>query len=190
MADEIDKFFSSQKEQQEKKDEARQQVWRKQKTFIADFKKSLSQIIHPAMLAICHKLRKKDCNSLWLRGRREKSNPLSHIKGFDVPPKTDAETNMLYRHYENYYVAAPRIAEGVAFIFTVLGNYSAQEVCVITEYVKHNRNALSSSVKKTTEQYPLEKMTTELFDAMIADRMKEMLAIKQQTDENKPLLPA
>ncbi|MBI4931224.1 MAG: hypothetical protein HY841_10715 [Bacteroidetes bacterium] len=186
MPNELDNFFNSQKEQQEKKDEAQRKVWRVQNTFIASFKKSLDEIIHPAMMKILSKLRDKHCYALWLRGRREKSNPLEHVAEFTQPPKIDVKGNFLYKHYENYYIAAPEIAEGVAFILTILGNYCTQEVCVITEYVKHNHGNPSTSVKKTMEQYQLAQITTELWESITADRMKEMLAIKQQTDEKMP----
>ena len=188
MANELDKLFSSMKEQQEKKKEEQRQVWRKQNAFIAGFKKSLDKIIHPAMLGICSQLRKKDCYALSLSRRREKSNRLPHIKEFVQPPKIDAEGQFLYKHYESYYIAAPALAEGMAFILTVLGNYSLQKVCVFAEYVKHHPNAPSTSVKKTEEQYELAQLTPELFDTIVAARMKEMLAIKQQADENKPPL--
>jgi len=182
----LDKFFNSQKEQKEKKDEAQRKVWRVQNTFIADFRKSLNEIIHPAMLAICSKLRDKHCYALWLRGRREKSNPLEHIAEFAQPPKMDVKANMLYKHYENYYVAAPELAAGKAFIITMLGNYSLQKVCVITEYVKHNHSKPSTSVKKTEEQFELSQIAPELFDTIVADRMKEMLALLDKNAESNP----
>ena len=186
MTNELDKLFNSHKEQQEKQLEEQRKVWRGQNKFIADFKKSLDEIIHPAMMDICSKLRDKHCYALWLRGRREKSNPLEHIAEFAKPPKIDVKSQFLYKHYENYYITAPELAEGISLVITVLGNFSLQKVCVITEYVKHNHSKPSTSVRKTEEQFDLSQITTELWDTITADRMKEMLAIKQQADEKKP----
>jgi len=188
MTNELDKLFNSMKEHKEKQIEEQQQLWRKQNEFIANFKKSLHEIIHPAMLSVCANLRSRNCYALCLSRRREKSNPLKHIEEFAKPPKTDAKGQFLYKHYENYYIAAPELAEGVGFILTVLGNYSLQKVCVFTQYVKRIPNKPSSSVKKTEEQYELAHITPGLWESIVADKMKEMLAIKQQTDENKPSL--
>ena len=188
MTGEIDNLLNSMGEQKKNKRNEEQQLFDKQNAFVSRFRKIRDDVIHPAMMGIVAKLRKKGFLALWLRGRRQKSNPLQHVKEFTGPPKQDAAAKMLYRHYENYYIGSSELAQGMAMIIAVLGNYSTEQVCVITEYVKHNGNKPSTSVKKTMEQFTLAQITTELFDTIVAARMKEIQAIRQQLDENKPLL--
>ena len=186
MTDELDKFLNSMKDEQKKKEQANRQLWGGQNAFIKEFKKALEKIIHPAMLDICSKLRTKDCYALSLKRRRPKSNPLTHIDAFAQPPKIDAKAQFYYKHYENYYISGGAIASGFGFIITVLGNFLTQKVCVFTQFVKHQGSSPSTSVKISEEQFPLENITPELFDTLVATAMKELVAIKLQSDDNKP----
>jgi len=185
MTNELDNFLNSMKDEQKKKKLEQQKLWGGQNAFIKEFKKALEEIIHPAMLDICSKLRAKDCYALALKRRREKSNPLTLIDAFAEPPKVDAKAQFAYKHYENYYVSGGEIASGFGFIITVLGNFLTQKVCVFTQFVKHQGNSPSASVKVSEEQFQLENMSSQLFDTLIATAMKELLAIKLQSDDNK-----
>jgi len=183
MASELDDFLNSHKEEQNKKQQAQGELWRRQKEFIAAFKKSLDTIIHPSMVNIIGKLRKQKSLTMVLSERRKKSNPMTHIKGYDVPPKLDAKGRIFYRHYENYYISGKPMAQGFGMILTVMGNYQLQKVCVFAEYIKHINNAPSTSLKKTEQQFDLPQITPELFDKIVTQSLKEMVAISQSPPE-------
>ncbi|MBI4930927.1 MAG: hypothetical protein HY841_09210 [Bacteroidetes bacterium] len=188
MANELDKFLHSFDEQEKNKLQANQQLWHTQKEFIAAFKKSLHEIIHPAMIKILGTLRKRGTLAVDLKHRRKQSTDMSHIEGFDVPPALDDKTQMLYKDYENYYLSAGEMAGGFCFILTVLGNYSLQKVCVFTEFIQHSHSSqiVDTSVKKTEERFDLAQITPELMDTIVTERIKQLIAIKQQADANKP----
>ncbi|MBI3502717.1 MAG: hypothetical protein HY063_13075 [Bacteroidetes bacterium] len=180
MTNQIDQLFNSVKEEQKKTDEAQRQVWRKQNAFVADFKNALAQIIHPAMIDILSNLRGRHCQALALKRRRDKSSDLPHIKPFAQPPAIDVKSNLLYKDYENYYIAAPELAQGIALIITVLGNYALQQISVIAEYVNDREDKPPRSLKKTEQQFSLAQITPELFNSLVAEKIKEMISIKQQ----------
>jgi len=169
------------KDKQEKEAEENRNAWQNQKAFIADFRKALEEIIHPAMSSICDKLRKKRCLALSLKRRRGKSNPLLHVLHLVQPPKIDEKNQFVYKHYENYYISGAEIATGFAFILTIVGNYPTQKVCVFIEYIKHQGNSPSNSIKKTMEQYELREVSVEFIDTIITTSLKELLSLKEQS---------
>lgn len=179
---ELDDFLKSFKEEEERKKEAIRPEWRKQKEFIASFKDALKDTIHPAMISILEKLRKRDGYGIDIRHRKKQSNPLTHVKPYLEPPKIDEKNKFLYRDYENYYISGDPVAEGYAMVFTIAGNYAVQKVSVLTEFLMHVRGSISASIKKSEEQFELEKFTAQTIEEYVVNKMKELAAIKDAAD--------
>lgn len=77
------------------------------------------------------------------------------------------------------------MAPGYCIVMTVLGNYALQKVCVFTEYLRSTRThpLETTSLKRTEQQFELEEVVPDIFEPMITEAIKELLALKQAEDD-------
>ena len=151
MPEELDKYLSQIKEQEEVVTEEQREVWKKQREFIPAFREALSGIVHPAMMKIVDTLRKHNHDSKMLR-----------------------ETKTMQYNYEKYKIRASGTGKHVIVI--IFGNYHLLKVCIAAEYFENAPSGQEDkSIKKTEQQYELSEITPALLDALIINLMKEML---------------
>ena len=161
MTSELDNFLSNDDERRKKQQQADTvaEYERRQKTraFGDAFQKAFSQIIHPAMVNVLDKLRK-----------REYAARVIHDK-LKIPSPYPCE---------NYYIAVPGTEK--YFIISVIGNHDLQKVCIETEYMEHffeNGVDKPKQLKKTEGKYDLTQLTPELFESLVINAIKEIMPI-------------
>lgn len=161
MPSELDNFLRQQDEQKKKKEKegtlAYYESRQKAGAFKDAFRLALSSIIHPAMVNILTRLR-----------RRDYSAKVLHEKLLPPPPYP----------YEKYFIAIP--GTGKHFIFSVIGNCDLQKVCIDIEYMEHfyeNGVNKPKHLKKTEAQYDIAQLTPELPESLVINAIKEIMPI-------------